>query len=88
MRPSPQGESAPALVTVTPERSPATGQGRIGVSLAPVTYIKHVKGATVQENLTIVNTEFARCGFLGGQSWGHAARRFPAAWRRPHVVCA
>lgn len=54
-----KGEKAPVTVRVIPGVA-ASGTGRIGVSLVPNTFIRHVKGASVAENLDIVNTEFMR----------------------------
>jgi hypothetical protein len=49
------------LVEAVPEPGPG-GKGRIGVSLTPGTYINHLKGDSVAQNLAIVNAEFAKCG--------------------------
>jgi hypothetical protein len=50
---------------VVPEPSRADGGvGRIGVSLTPRTYIDHIRGASVAENLAIANKEFGRCVLL------------------------
>lgn len=56
----PQGVTEPVVVTVVPEPSASTGQGRIGVSLVPNTYIQHIQGGSAGDNFRIVNKEFKR----------------------------